>query len=48
MDGQHDKALTEEQVAGTYLALELEKIDMRSNNNTINKRFSTYVSRQAR
>ena len=48
MDGQHDKALTEEQVAGTYLALELEKIDMRSNNNTINKRFSTYVNRQSR
>jgi hypothetical protein len=48
MDGQHDKAMTEEQVAGTYLALELEKIDMRSNNNTINKRFSTYVSNQAR
>ena len=48
MDGQHDKAMTEEQVASTYLALELEKIDMRSNNNTINKRFSTYVSRQSR
>ena len=48
MDGQTDKAMTEEQVAGTYLALELEKIDLRSNNNTINKKFSTYVNRQAR
>jgi len=48
MDGQTDKAITEEQVAGTYLALELEKIDLRSNNNTINKKFSTYVNRQAR
>jgi len=48
MDGQHTKALQEEGVAGTYLALELEKIDLRSNNNTINKKFSTYVNRQAR
>ncbi len=48
MDGQHTKALQEEGVAATYLALELEKIDLRSNNNTINKKFSTYVNRQAR
>jgi len=48
MDGQHTKALQEEQVAGTYLALELEKIDLRSNNNTINKKFSTYTNRQSR
>ena len=48
MDGQTDKAMAEEQVAGTYLALELEKIDLRSNNNTINKKFSTYVNRQSR
>ena len=48
MDGQTDKAMTEEQVAGTYLALELEKIDLRSNNNTINQKFSTYVNRQSR
>ena len=48
MDGQHTKALQEEGVAGTYLALELEKIDLRSNNNTINKKFSTYVNRQSR
>jgi len=48
MDGQHTKALQEEGIANTYLALELEKIDLRSNNNTINKKFSTYVNRQSR
>tara|TARA_R110002020_G_scaffold197138_2_gene398179 strand:- start:2403 stop:3011 length:609 start_codon:yes stop_codon:yes gene_type:complete len=48
MDGQHNKAMQEETIAGTYLALELEKIDLRSNNNTINKKFSTYVNRQSR
>ena len=48
MDGQHDKALVEEQAAGTYLANELEKVDVRMNNTTINKRFTTYVSQQAR
>ena len=48
MDGQHNKALVEEGVANNYLALELEKIDIKSNNNTINKKFSTYVNRQAR
>jgi len=35
-------------VAGTYLALELEKIDNRVNNTNLVNRFSTYVSRQAR
>lgn len=48
MDGQHTKALQEEGIALNYLALELEKIDIKSNNNTINKKFSTYVNRQAR
>lgn len=48
MDGQTDKALIEEQTGGNYLALELEKIDLRSNNNTTLKKFSTYVNRQAR
>ena len=48
MDGQHNKSMQEERIAGTYLALELEKIDLRSNNNTINKKFSTYVNRQSR
>ncbi len=48
MDGQTDKALAEEQRAQVYLALELERVDIMSNNNTINKRFSTYVNRQSR
>ena len=42
------EAIAEEQVAQTYLSLELEKIDIRTNNNTVNKRFSTYVNRQSR
>jgi len=48
VQNRQQEAIAEEQVAQTYLALELEKIDIRSNNNTINKRFSTYVNRQAR
>jgi len=48
MDGQTDKALAEENTASVALALELEKIDIISNNNTVNKRFSTYVNRQSR
>jgi hypothetical protein len=48
MDGQHDKALTEEQVAQSYIAMELEKVDNMNNNNTALKRFSTYINRQAR
>ena len=48
VQNRQEEALAEEQVAQTYLNLELEKIDIRSNNNTINKRFSTYVNRQAR
>ena len=48
MDGQHGKALTEEQLAQSFLAIELEKIDIRNNNNSINKKFSTYVNRQSR
>ena len=48
MDGQHGKALTEEQIAKNYLDIELEKIDIRSNNNSINHKFSTYVNRQSR
>ncbi len=48
MDGQTDKAFAEENTASTALALELEKIDIISNNNTVNKRFSTYVNRQSR
>ena len=48
VQNRQQEAMAEEQVAQTYLALELEKIDIRSNNNTINKRFSTYVNRQSR
>ena len=48
MDGQTDKAFAEENTATVALALELEKIDIISNNNTVNKRFSTYVNRQSR
>ena len=48
MDGQHGKALTEEKTAQDYLDTQLEKIDIRSNNNSINKKFSTYVNRQSR
>ena len=48
MDGQTDKAFAEEERANLSLALELEKVDIISNNNTVNKRFSTYVNRQSR
>lgn len=48
MDGQHGKAITEEQLAQNFLDIELEKIDIRSNNNSINRKFSTYVNRQSR
>ena len=48
MDGQHGKAIAEEEIAKNYLDLELEKIDLRSNNNSINHKFSTYVNRQSR
>ena len=48
MDGQTEKAFAEEERASIALALELEKIDLISNNNTVNKRFSTYVNRQSR
>lgn len=47
MDGQHDKAMAEEQIAMNYIAMELEKVDNMSNNNALN-RFSTHTSRQAR
>ena len=48
VQNKQEEAIAEEGMAKNYLALELEKIDIRSNNNTINKRFSTYVSRQSR
>ena len=48
MDGQTDKALIEEQTGAKYLALELEKVDIKMNNTTVNKRFSTHGNRQSR
>ena len=48
VQNRQQEAISEEQVAQTYLALELEKVDIRNNNNTVNKRFSTYVNRQSR
>jgi len=48
MDGQHQKALVEEQNAQGYLSSELEKTDQIMNNNTVKKRFNTYVSNQSR
>lgn len=48
MDGQHQKALIEEQTAQAALDLQLEQNDIINNNNNLNIRFSTYVSRQSR
>jgi hypothetical protein len=48
LDGQTDKALVEEQRGNGYLTLQLERIETISNNNSINQKFSTYVSRAAR
>ena len=48
MQGKSQEAIAEEGVGTVFLAQELEKIDIRSNNNTVNKRFTTYVSRQSR
>lgn len=48
MDGQTSKAMDEENKASTYLATELEKLDIISNNNSIRRKFTTYVSTQSR
>tara|TARA_R100001509_G_scaffold153211_1_gene113926 strand:- start:713 stop:1675 length:963 start_codon:yes stop_codon:yes gene_type:complete len=48
VEGKQEIAINEEQIALSYLASELEKVDIISNNNTVNKRFSTYVNRQSR
>ena len=48
LESKYTDARTEEAIAQTYLAQELEKIDLRNNNNSINHKFSTYVNRQAR
>ena len=48
MDGQTEKALIEEQVGEKYLDIELSKLELLTNNNTVGKRISTYVNRQSR
>jgi hypothetical protein len=48
MDGQVDKAMAEEQVAETYLALEMQKAAHASNNNRIYSRITTHLSTQGR
>jgi|TARA_Y100000052_G_C2951585_1_gene87598 hypothetical protein len=48
VQNRQEQALTEEQTAQIYLIQELEKVDIRSNNNKIGKKFSTYVNRQSR
>ena len=48
LDGQTDKAIAEEQIAQTYLAMELERVDVMNNNNNLFKKFSTHGTRQSR
>ena len=48
LDGQHQKALLEDQLAEKYLSEEMDNPQQVANNNTIGKRFKTYVSQQAR
>ena len=48
MESKYEDARTEEAIALNYLAQELEKIDVRNNNNSLNKKFSTHVNRQSR
>ena len=48
MDGQHDKASLEEQKADLFLATELERIDIINNNNSLNRKISTYINRTLR
>lgn len=47
-DGQTEKAMIAEQTAKKMLDKELFKIDIKSNNNTTSRKFSTYVNRQSR
>jgi len=48
VQNKQEEAIAEENVAAKYLAQELEKVDIRMNNSTVNKRFNTYVNRQSR
>ena len=47
-DGQTDKAAMAAAQAKIMLDIELLRLDKKANNNTINKKFSTYVNRQSR
>lgn len=47
-DGQHQKALIEEDAAREYLNLELEKVDQIMSNNNVNNRFKTHGTQQNR
>ena len=47
-DGQTDKAAMAATQAKMMLDIELLRLDKKANNNTINKKFSTYVNRQSR
>lgn len=47
-DGQAEKAALAANQANAMLDIELLRLDKQANNNTINKKFSTYVNRQAR
>lgn len=48
MDGQHSKAMLEEETAKGALDMQLERNDIISNINNTTSRFSTYVNRQSR
>jgi hypothetical protein len=48
MDGQVEKAIIEEQIGEKYLDIELSKLELLTNNNTVGKKISTYVNRQSR
>jgi hypothetical protein len=48
MDGQTEKAAFEEEKAELFLATELERVDIINNNNSLNRKISTYVNRTLR
>ncbi len=48
MDGQLEKAMTEEKIAKSYLDTELEKAESVANINALNTRINTHLNRQSR
>ena len=48
MDGQTEKAIVEERLAEKFLDMELSKLEIISNRNTVGKKISTYVNKQSR